>query len=140
HVSGGGLPLTLGDDPVLDADPLARVRIRPSGHIAGSEHSRCARLQKLVDDDAAIDGKAGPFGDRERWPNTRADDNEVGIDGAAAAQSDRPIGKRCDGLAEMEDHSVRLVKTLNELPDLCAHDLLERPLLGATTSTAPPRL
>src|SRR5262245_24995682 len=41
-VSGRGLSLALGDDPVLHANALPSVRIRPAGDVAGREDAWCA--------------------------------------------------------------------------------------------------
>lgn len=42
HVECGGLALTLRDDPMLDADRRAPVRVGPADDVAGSEAGRAA--------------------------------------------------------------------------------------------------
>src|SRR6476661_34283 len=42
------LPHALGDDPVLDADLLAAVRVGPAGDVASSIHVGRAREQELI--------------------------------------------------------------------------------------------
>src|SRR5262249_36758036 len=46
---------------------------------------------------------------------------------AAIAQCHGSSGDRGHGLAEMKGDAMRLVHALHESPDLCAHDVLERP-------------
>ena len=55
HVAGCRLTLAFGDDPVLDADPLARQPVGPSGDVAGSIDARKAGLEILTHHDAAVD-------------------------------------------------------------------------------------
>src|SRR3989442_11516991 len=43
------LSLAFGDDTMLDADALAGMWIGPPGDVAGSEHTRGAGLEVLVD-------------------------------------------------------------------------------------------
>src|SRR3954447_19381127 len=58
HVSRGRLPLTFGDDPVLDPDVLPGPWIRPTCDIAGGEDAGLTRLEKLIDQDPAVDLQA----------------------------------------------------------------------------------
>ena len=62
HVERRCLPLPLGNDPMLDPNVVATVRIWPARNVAGRENPRCARFQKRVHHDTAIDAKPGPFG------------------------------------------------------------------------------
>jgi len=55
HIARGDLAVTLGHDPVLDADFVAAVRVRPACDVPRSENPRGARFQIFVDHDAAID-------------------------------------------------------------------------------------
>src|SRR5262249_18107543 len=55
HVAGGSLPLTLGNDPMLNAQIFAGMRIGPARDVAGGEDSRRAGFKIFVHDDAAID-------------------------------------------------------------------------------------
>ena len=78
HVARRGLPLALGHHPVFDADALAGEPIRPARDVAGREDARGARFQVLVHRDAAIDGEACLFRQRNRRPHADADDDEIG--------------------------------------------------------------
>ena len=86
HVARRDLPLALRDHPVLDADALARVRIGPSGDVAGGKDACGAGLEELVDDDASVERQAGLLGERRRRTHADAHDDEVGVDRSAAAQ------------------------------------------------------
>src|SRR4051812_31030726 len=94
HVPRRHLTLTLGHDPVLDADVLARVRIRPARNIARCEDSALARFEILVNDDAMVQGEAGRLGQRNCWPDADAHDDQIGVERAAAAEAD---GSSVDG-------------------------------------------
>jgi hypothetical protein len=59
HVERGGLALPLGDDPVLDPDVLAAVRIGPARNVAGREESGRARFEKGVHDQSAVEPQTG---------------------------------------------------------------------------------
>ena len=50
------LCLALGNHPVLDANTVARMRVGPSGDIAGGEDARDTRLQVLVHCNTAVHG------------------------------------------------------------------------------------
>ena len=50
-VASGNLTLTLGHDPVFDANPIAAVRVRPSRDVASGEYPRRARLEELLRSD-----------------------------------------------------------------------------------------
>ena len=80
------LALALSDDPVLDADSRARVRIRPPRDVASGEDARRAGFEVLVDGDAPIQRKPGLLGQRRRGPDAGADDDEVGVERGAAAE------------------------------------------------------
>src|SRR5262249_51247002 len=54
HVARGHLALPFGDDPMLDANPIAAVRVRPSRDVAGGEDAGRARFEVLVHRDAAV--------------------------------------------------------------------------------------
>src|SRR5207245_9259889 len=102
HIARGDLALALGDDPVLYANALARVRIRPSGHIAGGEDPRCTCFEEFIHGDASIDRESRALGDRSRRPDANTHHHEIGIDRAAATQSDRPPGNRGHGLSQVK--------------------------------------
>ncbi len=90
HVAGGRLALALSNDPVLDAQPLAAVRIGPAGNISGSKNTRRAGLQIVVDQNSAIDRQAGLRGEIKSGPHADADDDEVRINVDTIIESDFP--------------------------------------------------
>src|SRR4029079_11502437 len=57
HVQGGCLSLTLRDDPMLDAEVLTGIRVRPTCNIAGCKDSWCTRLGVGIYGDASFDEK-----------------------------------------------------------------------------------
>src|SRR5215471_4004434 len=59
QVARGRLALPLGDDPVLDAQPLATVGIGPAGNVAGRVNAGNAGFEVFIDHHAAIDSQAG---------------------------------------------------------------------------------
>src|SRR5690606_33644759 len=105
------------------------ARIRPSRDVAGGEDARKAGLEILVDDHAAVDRRSRTLGKRRSRPNPDADDDEIGLERSAAAETHLgPIDGR-DRLFEMEDRAARLVQRPHELADLRAEHALHRPLL-----------
>ena len=58
------------------------------GAFAEREDIRCAGLQGIVDDDAAIDGNAGLFRQCNIRPDARRENHRVGIDPASVRQFD----------------------------------------------------
>src|SRR5487761_1984678 len=79
HVARGGLPLALGDDPVLDADSLAGEPVRPARDVAGREDARNIRFEAFVDRDAAVGGEARLFRQCDHRPYADADDDQIGL-------------------------------------------------------------
>ena len=77
--------MALGDDPVLDADQLARSPIGPAGRVAGGEDAGRGGLEILADDDSLLDGEAGRLRQGRRRPHADADDDEVRVESGAAA-------------------------------------------------------
>jgi hypothetical protein len=65
HVSRRDLPLALGHDPVLDADPFPGKRIGEAGDVTGRENARGARFQ-ISFDRTAFDGRDRLFRKRDR--------------------------------------------------------------------------
>ena len=86
--------------------------------------------QIRVDDDAAIEREAGLLGERQARPHADADDDEIGLERAAALQRDALAVDRRDGVLEMEDDAVLLVQRAHEVAELRPEDALQRPLLG----------
>ena len=62
NVSRRQLPMALGNDPMFDANTLAAVWVGPTGDIARSVDVRLARLEKLIDQNAAIESNSRLLG------------------------------------------------------------------------------
>ncbi len=108
-VLGGRLPLALGYDPVLDADPLASERIRPARDVACGEHAGRAGLEILVHEDAGVDLEPRRLRDVGHRPHADPDDDEIGIDCLAILQRNPPVVDGSERLPEMEAHALPLV-------------------------------
>src|SRR5215467_8586495 len=79
NVLGCHLPLTLSDHPMLDANSLAGVWIRPAGDVAGSENSGGTGFQVFVDCDTPIDVEPSLLGQSQRWSHSYAQYQKVHI-------------------------------------------------------------
>src|SRR5215471_5107326 len=128
HVERGGLALALGDDPVLDADALAAVWIRPARDVARREDSGRAGFQISVHDHATVELEAGLFGKFGPRAHADAGDYKVGLKRAAALQRHPIAVDGADGVLQVEDHAVLLVQGAHEITDLRAQNPLHRPL------------
>src|SRR5436309_15995576 len=80
------LPLTLGNDPMFNANKLAGIGVWPPRDVARSKDSRRTRFEVLVDHNAAIHFQSSLFGQRQRWANSHAQDKEIRIEGRASAE------------------------------------------------------
>src|SRR5215208_240857 len=85
-VARRGLPLPLGDDPVLDADALPAPRVGVPCDVACGEDPRCARLEVLVDEHATLYREAGPGGQLVVRAHADARDDQIGKDPLPAAE------------------------------------------------------
>src|SRR5437867_11077927 len=74
------LPLTLGNDPVFDTNKLAGIGVWPPRDVARSKDSRRTRSEVLVDQNAAMHFQSSLFGQRQRWPNPYAQDEDIRIE------------------------------------------------------------
>src|SRR5580693_8692436 len=122
HVWGSRLALPFGDDPVFDADRLARQPVGPPGDIAGGPDTGDARLEIRVDGDAAVNSNPGPLGERGLRPHPNPDDDEVGIELFPALQCDTVWIERSCGGTEVERDAVLLVDLAHEVSDFRAQD------------------
>ena len=125
------LALAFGDHPVLDADPIARVRIGPARDVAGGEDAGRAGLEVLVDGDAAVDREAGlsrPASIAGRTPTPRTTKSASSVVPSLSVTV-RPSTRR-DRLAQVEHDAVRLVELPDEAADLRPHDALQRRAVG----------
>ena len=121
------LPLALRHYEVLNADMIPGEWIGPARDIAcGGIDAGGGRLQVLVDAHAAVHGEPGVFGQR----NGRATPTPTTTTSASRlrAVSHRRLAavELLHGLAEMEPHTLRLVKCANEGADLRPHHAFER--------------
>src|SRR5262245_54594197 len=80
HIAGCGLALSLGDNPMLDANGLARMAIRPSRDITRSVDAGRTGLQILIDSNAPVEIEAGLLGERQSRPHSDADDYQIRFD------------------------------------------------------------
>src|SRR5579863_6683838 len=129
HVGRRGLALTFGDDPMLDAHGLAGMRVGPAGDVAGGIDAGRARLQKGIDDHAAVDLEARLLGQRQARPHADADNDEIGVESGAALETRAGALDRGDRFAEVEDDAVLLVQLADEVAELRAEHTFHRPHL-----------
>ena len=61
---------------------LAGMRVGPARDVAGGVDAGRARLQKGIDDHAAVDREARLLGQRQARPHADADDDEIGVERA----------------------------------------------------------
>src|SRR5665213_2804449 len=80
------LALALGDNPMFDANSLTAQSVRPTRDVAGSEDAWDARLEALIDDNAAINLDPRLFRQRDCRPHANPDDDEVGLKAFPAFQ------------------------------------------------------
>ena len=80
HVARGDLTLPLGNDPVLDAQPLAAVRIGPAGDVPGGENTGGAGFEIFIDEHAAIDCQPGLSREIDAGPHADPDHDQLGVD------------------------------------------------------------
>ena len=125
HVACGDLTLTLGNDPVLDANSFAAVGVWPACDIASGEDAGRTRLQVLVHCDSAVQGEASLFGERCRRPDTDAHDEKIGVECGTSAQLHRPAIDGRHGLTEVKDDTLLLMQSSHEPAYFRAHDALE---------------
>src|SRR5262249_23256711 len=125
-VLGRDLTLALGNDPMLDAEALTRMRIGPSRDVAGGIDAMNAGLEILVDGDAAFERKSRLFRYAERGPHADAHHHEVGGERRAVAQREGLAVDMGHRRTQMEDDAVRLVKLANEAADRVAQYAAER--------------
>ena len=86
-VARSGLPLTFGDDKVLDPDALAGEPVWPARDIASGKDARGARLKVLVNGDT-VRGQPSPRCKCGLRPHSDADDDEIGLEVVSILQRD----------------------------------------------------
>ena len=88
HVEGRDLALPFGDDPMFDADALARDGVGPPCDVAGCVDVRRARFHEFIHAYALVDREARFFGEREAWTDADANHHQITLKCAAALQRD----------------------------------------------------
>src|SRR5258708_3622284 len=101
-------------------------RLIPPRDAAGGEDAGGARLEVLVDSDAAVERQAGTLGQRGGRPHAGTHHDEIGVDRVAAAQGDGSPVDRHRRLAQMKADAARLVERLDESPYVRTQDALAR--------------
>src|SRR5260221_6406209 len=129
-VSGRRLTLTLGYNPMLDADAVTRVRIRPSRDVSCREDARRAGFEVLADRDPAVDGEPGPLGQPNGGSDADAQDQEIGFHRRGITQDDRPSLEPLHRPAQVKDDPVALVQPADEAANLRTHDAFQRQVAG----------
>ena len=105
------------------------MRIGPARDIAGGVDAGNAGFEIRVHGDAAIERKAGLFGQRQPRPHADADDHHIGLQHAAALERRALAVDPGHGIAEMEDDAVLLMQRAHEVAHLGPEHALHRPLL-----------
>src|SRR5207237_6539292 len=111
------------------ANVFLRMRIGPARDVTGGIDAGHAGLEIRIYRDAAVGREPGFFGQRKPWLDAHADDHDIGLDRAAALQRRALVFDLGDGVAEMEDDAVLLVKAADEISHLGAEDAFHWPLL-----------
>ncbi len=126
-VAGGGLALTARGNPVLDADAVAAEAVGIVGDVAGGEDARDAAPEKLVDDDAVVDGQPAGLGKLDIRADADARHDEVGGDRFTGGENDAVALEGRDRGAEAEMDAVLLVETADERADFVALVMMPPP-------------
>src|SRR5581483_11832956 len=109
HVARSGLALAFGDHPMLHANQLTRMRIGPAGDIACGEDTWRARLQVLVNQDAAIEREPRLLRQHQTRPHADTDHDHIGIDRCPIAERDASTIESVDRAAETKRDAMGLV-------------------------------
>src|SRR5687768_1002934 len=120
------LPLALCHHEVLNADVIPGEGIGPARDIACGVDTGRGRLQVLVDAHTAVHGEPGVFSQRNGRPDTNTEYHDIGFQAGAVTERRLAAIELLHGLAEMETHTLRLVKCANEGADLRSHHAFER--------------
>ena len=78
---------------MLDANPLARVWIRPARDVAGREDSGNVGFEEFVDGNATVDSDSGRLRHRSRRFHACAYDYEIGVECRTPAERDFSPGQ-----------------------------------------------
>src|ERR1700687_3928124 len=128
HIECRGLPLALGHHPMLDANALATIRIRPARNVTDRPDRWRARFEIGIYDDAPINGQPGPFGKFDSWPHADAGHHEIHLERTTAFQTHLITvnGARC--VLEVKNDTVLLVERAYEIAHLWTQNTLHRSL------------
>src|SRR5438105_166425 len=126
HVARDDLTLTLGNDPVLDAEAHIGIRIGPTGDIAGAENPANVRLEKLINRETVVDRKASFLSEFKVRSDADAGDNEVCVQARTVIEYDALLVNALDRLPEVELDALLLVHAFYERTDISSHHPLER--------------
>src|SRR5207248_895153 len=94
HVSHRNLALPLSDNPVLDAQPLATVRVGPARDVSSGENPGCASFKVLVYQHTTICRQSGLLRELDPRSHPDPDHDKVGGDHSAVVEPD-PLGFDC---------------------------------------------
>src|SRR2546427_6660082 len=129
-VSARRLALALRHDPVLHANSLAAVWIRPSRDVARGEDPRHTRLEILIHRDPLIDREAALLGELEPRPHADTDHDEIRLEPRSVVEHDGVAFDPLGSMAEMEHDAGFLMQCSDEAAKVVAEHAPEWNLLG----------
>src|SRR2546427_4194318 len=113
-ISRGGLPLALGHHPVLHANALSAVSIRPTGDVTGGPDAFRAGAHVLVDQHPAVEAEPRLFCQLDVWPNSHAQDDQLGVEPAPVLQGHRSLPDFRERLTQVEPNAMLFVQRAHE--------------------------
>src|SRR6516225_1156586 len=114
NVPGGGLSLTLGNDPVFNPNELLGANIGPARDVARGKDARHTRFEVFIHHNASIDLESSLLGEHHRRAHSHAQDQEIGLDGAATLQNCLSPLEPSHGVLQVKDYAVGLVQAAYE--------------------------
>ena len=126
HIERCRLALALGSNPVLDANSLPAMEVRPACNVSSRENSWHARFEIGIDDNTAINSKSSAFGE----PSARArGDHEIRLKRAAAFKLHLLAVYGVCRVLEVGKSTVFLMERAHEVAYLLAENTLHRSFL-----------
>src|ERR1700691_1935107 len=113
---------------MFHADSLVGIRIGPAGDIARGINIGDARFEKSIQQDTAIERKAGLFGQRQTWSDPDTNNHEFRFNYAAAFEPRALAVDSNHGIFKMKHDPVLLVQRTNEITYFEPEDALHWPL------------
>jgi hypothetical protein len=107
------LALALCDDPMLDTDSFAGVRVGPTSDVSCSKDARRAGLEVLVGYNSTVHRQFGLFCERNGRTYTNTKHEEIGVHSFAIIQRDFFPINTLHSRSEVKDDAVRFVQFLN---------------------------